>query len=102
MKQIKVGPVIYQVKEVKNLENGDGHALWGQAYHQAFEIRIAQDRHTRESRFVTTWHEVLHCIEPIYGVEFTEGDITLLASVIAQVLQDNPEMNWSECAKGAS
>ena len=97
--QIKIGPITYQVKEVKNLENGDGHALWGQAYHQAFEIRIAKDRHTRESRFVTTWHEVLHCLEPIYGVELLEQDIIVIASVISQVLQDNPGMNWTEYLK---
>lgn len=91
--QIKVGPVIYQVKVIEGLENGDGEPLWGQAFHKAHEIRLSPN-HTRESRFLTTWHEVIHVFEPMYCLDFSEAQIVVLASAICQALQDNPQLNW--------
>jgi hypothetical protein len=96
--QIKVGPVIYQIKVIDGLENGDGESLWGQAFHKAHEIRLSTN-HTKESRFLTTWHEVLHVFEPIYSLDLPEEDIVRLASAICQALQDNPHLNWTEYSK---
>lgn len=99
MEQVKVGPVVYQVKTIKNLKDRrDGVTLWGQANHEAFEIRLST-RHTLESRFVTTWHEVIHCFEPVYGIDLGEEYVNLLATAISQILQDNPYLNWTEYVK---
>lgn len=98
MDRVRVGPLVYQVKVIPDLENGDGEPLWGQAFHKAFEIRLS-DRHTLESRFVTTWHEVLHCIESTYKLELEEELVTILGATISQVLQDNPHLNWTEYVK---
>lgn len=98
MDQIKVGPVVYQVKVVEGLENGDGESLWGQAFHKAHEIRLSTN-HTKESRFLTTWHEVIHVFESVYGLNLPEETVTILGAAICQVLQDNPALNWTEYSK---
>lgn len=93
--QIKVGPVIYRLKVIEGLENSDGESLWGQAFHKAHELRLSTN-HTKESRFLTTWHEVIHIFEPVYALNLPEETIVILASAICQALQDNPVLNWTK------
>lgn len=94
MTQLKVGPVHFTIKEVEDLKSNSGKDLYGEVDYATFEVRLNSE-HTRESRFVTLWHETLHCFESLYGVKLKEKQVTILATAIAQVMQDNPEMNWS-------
>jgi hypothetical protein len=92
--RIKTGPVHYTITYVPDLQNGDGETLYGQAFHRDFQIRLNGNHHTPESAFTTTWHELLHTAENIYGLDLPESTVTILGAYISQLLQDNPALNW--------
>jgi len=93
--RVKIGPISYTIEEVSNLRNTEGTWLYGEINYHEFVIRLSEDN-THESRFVTLWHETLHAIETAYGLELSEDEVTALATAIAQVLQDNPGLNWTD------
>ena len=65
-KKIRIGSVYYEIETVKNLKSEYGEDLHGQIIHDKFKIRLGH-HHTKESRFKTTWHEVLHGISDLYN-----------------------------------
>lgn len=102
---IKIGTIDFAVKAVDGLRAADGTWLHGEINWHTFEIRTAGG-HTHESRFVTLWHEVIHGLEELYGFRLKEREVIALGNGIAQILRDNPVMNWaiydSEQAKPTS
>lgn len=91
--QIKVGPICYKVQIVADLKGDEGEALHGQINDETKTIYLSQS-HTEESRFVTMWHEIFHSFESLYGLALTEKEVTILGTVTAQILQDNPTLSW--------
>lgn len=95
MSKIRIGPIIYQIEHVEDLRGDKNEALYGQADHVDFKIRLL-NKHTRESEFLTLWHEVVHCIDVTFDIGLAEHKVNLLGCAIAQALQDNPRLNWME------
>lgn len=93
--KVKIGIIDFEVKTVDGLRAADGTWLHGEINWHDFEIRLAGD-HTPESRFVTLWHEVIHGLEELYGFRLKEREVIALGNGIAQVLRDNPKMNWDQ------
>lgn len=94
---IKIGPIHYNVETVQGLKDEEGTELHGHIEDKTRTIRLSKES-TDEGRYVTTWHEIIHAFESLYGLVLGEQEICILATGITQVLQDNPEMNWSEYA----
>lgn len=94
--QIKIGPIAYAIKYVKRFnKDKDGSYTLGEADNIERVIRLVEHQ-TKDSEFTICWHEVIHAIDAVYDLNFTEQDTNLLSVAIAQVLQDNPRMNWTE------
>ena len=87
--QVKIGPVFYDVRVVNDLKNSKGHDLYGQADHEYNSINL-NPRYGTDQRFLTLWHEVLHCFEPVFGVSMSEKQVTRLSALIALAIKDNP------------
>jgi hypothetical protein len=87
--KIKVGPVLYEVLFVEKLRNDEGQELFGQADHGPSLIRL-NTTNTDSQNFLTLWHEVVHCIENVYGVQLSEEGTIQLSTGIALALLDNP------------
>jgi hypothetical protein len=94
---IKIGPVRYRVEIVEDLKGEEGEELHGHIEDATRTIRL-NTKAPDDGRYVTTWHEIIHALESLYGLILTEQDINILATSITQVLQDNPGMNWSQYA----
>lgn len=93
MSKVRIGSIFYEVEIVKNLKNEEGLDLHGEIVYGEFKIRLGS-KHTKESSFTTTWHEVLHGISSLYDLDLDEHTVMILGMTIAQILQDNPNMNW--------
>jgi hypothetical protein len=95
MKQtrIKIGPVVYTEKFIKNLTGSENQPLFGQVRHLPREIELDASL-TGVELLLTRWHEALHALEDIYGIVLSEGDISVLAAGIVQVQMDNPCMRF--------
>jgi len=90
---IKIGPIIYQEHIVEDLHDDDnkGLGLYGQIRHKEKVIEL-DSQLTPEVAFVTRWHETLHGISDLYNLKFKDEQVSILAVVLADVLQDNPKM----------
>lgn len=98
MSQIKVGPIHYKVETVEDLRGEEGEELHGHVEDKTRTIRLNAQA-TDEGRYVTTWHEIIHTFDFLYGLLLSEQEISILAAGITQILQDNPQLNWTEYAK---
>ena len=87
--QIKIGPVLYEVKEVDRLAN-DG--VWGQIVYADSVIEM-NPAIKAQHRTITLWHEIFHGMLLQGGIrEHDERILDVLAHGITAVLQDNPEL----------
>jgi len=94
MDTVKIGPIVYTVKEVERLQDTRGQVAWGEADFGACEIRLEATANPQFKR-ITLWHEIVHAILVGAGVDSSEHDevfVDQLAYGIMQVLQDNPEL----------
>jgi len=88
-KEVKVGPVTYQVREEARTAIG-GH--YGSIVHSESLITLTPGMGIVFQE-ITLWHEMLHAIMLNAGMR--EQDETLILALshgIVQVLQDNPEL----------
>jgi len=86
--EVKVGPIIYRIEEVPNL-NSDGAMFSGLIHYQdgLIEIEAGLGDHAKE---VTLLHEVIHAVLDDRGVkEHDEDLIEILARGLLGVLKDN-------------
>lgn len=54
-------------------------------------IRVS-DRISREAAAHTLLHEIMHAIENVYAIRLGERNADLMATAIAQLIRDNPEL----------
>jgi len=88
-KQIKIGGYIVSVEFVNNLMTDWQHN--GEYHPRIQTIKIDKDcsEQEREEVFI---HEVLEAIKAIYDIQLEHRDLSLLATVLHQVIKDNPEI----------
>jgi hypothetical protein len=88
-KQVKIGPLLYEVTEEARVAN---ESLWGQIVYAEAKIELNPGM-TAQHRRITLWHEVLHGMLIQGGIrEHDERILDVLAHGIVGVLQDNPEL----------
>ena len=88
-KQIKIGGYIVSVEFVNNLMTDRQHT--GEYHPRIQTIKIDKDcsEQEREEVFI---HEVLEAIKAIYDIQLEHRDLSLLVTVLHQVIKDNPEI----------
>lgn len=94
---VKVGGILYDVRMTDCLRKDD---MLGCAYHRDCYIEIDKTI-PHQQKAATFIHEVLHCIDQVYGggktEQLSEGKIDSLAEGLWQVLQDwGLDFNWNE------
>jgi len=87
---IKIGPILYKVKLVGNLvDDEDGTSLDGHIKHSSCIILLRKDLPEQRIKQVL-WHELLHGIMEMMGIDQSEQSVEALSSGIMLLLQDNP------------
>ena len=93
-KKVKIGPHIYKIKYVKDLNHD--HDIVGQSLHLRGTIKIDPDQSIsqQEDTFI---HEILHAIDE--QTKFTESDrsesektIQRLSPLFLSIIKDNPDI----------
>ena len=86
--KIKIGGYIVSVEFVNNLMTDRQHT--GEYHPRIQTIKIDKDcsEQEREEVFV---HEMMEAITAIYDIPLKHRDLSLLATVLHQVIVDNPE-----------
>jgi len=64
---------------------------WGEINHARETITLT-DKMPKSVEFMTLWHEALHGVEYHTGLDLGEQTIDILATSIAMILRDNPDM----------
>ena len=93
---LKVGPVVYTVKEVSDLhsieDDGKKQLLNGRIRYADSEIQISTDQSTQR-KLITLWHEAIHGIIDTAGYEYhDEQQICALGFGLVQLIRDNPSL----------
>jgi hypothetical protein len=95
-KEWEVNGEIWKLKFANSIVYG-GHANWGLTDPSSYEVTICQ-RISRGNIFSTFWHEIDHCIEFSYDIDFSKGKkfdthswIHLMEEYRAQFFADNWE-----------
>lgn len=88
-KSVKIGPVVYEVKEEMRLAN-DG--LYGQIVYSESVIEM-NPMMKPQHRDITLWHEMLHGMLLQGGIrEHDERILDVLAHGLVQLIKDNPKL----------
>lgn len=88
-KVIKIGGYEIKVELVKQLMNK--REEFGNYEPVTQTINIDEDN-TQQQKEQTLLHEILEAIKAIYWLEIEHKDLNLLATVLHQVIKDNPEI----------
>lgn len=95
LKRIKIGPASYKVRTCKSPGENQNY---GQIFN-IHELRIEIDSATDPQRQrMALLHETIHAADAIYPMRLTEEQVTLLSSVMTQVLRENPALVKEICA----
>lgn len=93
---VKIGPIVYQVKEKDDLHrvDGDGRKQWlhGHVVYDDAEIRVASDQ-DEQVKITVIWHESLHAM--LYAAGQDDGAENLVRALgysLVQFVRDNPEL----------
>lgn len=87
--EIVIGPNRYAVEFVERLESDDHRRLTGQIDYSALKIRIDPAPELNR-QVITLFHEIVHGIDEVYGLDLAEEDVDRMANGIVDVLQRNP------------
>lgn len=95
LKSIKIGPITYQVQEVKDLHTHEGDTrkyLHGEIKWADATIRVEIDQ-ADDRKVVTLWHEAIHGILENAGQDdHPENLVIALGFGVVQLMRDNPEL----------
>ena len=100
-KTVKVGPIVYEVREVAGLLDA-GTSIFGEVKHSDCEILIEAGNAAQQRR-QTLWHEIVHVVLSQAGYRKEskdEGLVEALSHGIMGVVQDNPWLVESEVSDG--
>ncbi len=89
-RSIKIGPVRYGVREVREIVTDDGRELAGEIRYRQKAIRF-DHQYMRESGqgLTVLLHEVIHGISEDRGLRLTERETEQVARGLHQVIADN-------------
>jgi len=88
---VKIGVFRYDLKEVPAVIAKDGLECFGLCRQDDLTIRI--DESGNNARKLNSYfHELLEALNFLYGFDLTHAQVIGIASGMAQVLQENPEL----------
>ena len=88
---VKIGPLVYKVKEIYDLRTPDGDDLYGAVKFAESEILIEEKMGPQRQR-VTALHEIIHAMFDQCGIPEIEEHITAFSFSMYGLLKDNPEL----------
>lgn len=93
---VVVGPFTYRVtyEDVEHFRD-DGKDLIGQVDYLSLSMRIAA-KNAPAVQFAALWHETLHALSEMFGLELGERQVDVLSHGIAMVLRDNSYLRGVE------
>lgn len=86
---VKIGPLIYRVVEIPDLQGDANEYLYGHCRYVDQEMRLDANMTPERKRLVLI-HEALHAIEDLRGLDLGEKTIITLGTAIYELLRDNP------------
>lgn len=93
IKQIKIGPAVYNVKLKKkdNVPGGGGHFHWD----KPFEIKISKSLN-RQNQLIFLMHEITHAILQQWNISLKEAAeesiCDIMANAIIMIIKENPDL----------
>jgi len=84
----EINGTIYEVKFKRKIDGDKGLFVYGEADPADQEIRIVYGL-TRKELFETLIHELIHCLEAEYDIEFGHKVINKLEGPLAKLIHDN-------------
>lgn len=88
-KKVKIGGFIITIKAVKDIILTKGELGNYEPKEQNINIDESSTVQQQEEVFI---HEILEAIKSIYDIELKHNLLTLIATVLHQVIKDNPEI----------
>jgi hypothetical protein len=88
MDTIKISGINYTIEELPP-EALDGNV--GQADFNRQRILI-NNTMSPQTKMIARWHEMIHLVDTIYGVELTEEQVVKLTHGVLAVFLDNPSL----------
>lgn len=88
-KKVKVGGLIYKVKEVKRLCNNKRTEGYQYQSGQMIKLKKSLPKEYKEKTFI---HELIHAMFDFLMWEHDETTVESLAQVLYMVIKDNPEL----------
>ena len=87
--KIKIGGFEVNVEFVENLMNDRAHI--GEYHPRTQTIKIDKAV-TKQQNEETLIHEILEAITAMYEIEWQHKDLSIMATVLYQVIRDNPNI----------
>ena len=87
--KVKIGPLTYDLLLVPKLASDEGIGLSGQILYEEGVIKLEKESNPRR-QLVVLWHEVMHGISDLYGLELSEQTVSLLATATFCAFEENP------------
>lgn len=86
---IKIGPLVYEVLLIPKLVSEEGVDLSGQILYEDCVIKLEKESNPRR-QLVVLWHEIVHGISDLYGLELSEQTVSILATATFCAFEENP------------
>ena len=91
-KSIKIGPIDYEIKFVKNLISSDDTVLYGSIDYTDNKLYLSEEEKDTEFQNVVLIHEALHQIFVQLDIKNDETTIHKLGYSLYGFIKDNPEL----------
>ena len=91
---MKIGPLKFQVKVVKDLKNEKGVELWGWFLPDSQEIHVTHHIPTQEKLVTVLLHELCHAMYYVNGFSKPNEEQVAVAFgfFVNSILNDNPKL----------
>lgn len=86
--QLKVGPFVYQVKQVE-VVNKDRPELIGEVKHEAQKVILVDNSLDLDKKQSVFLHELIHCVDVFMRIGLEEKQVEQLEHGLYMVLKDN-------------
>jgi len=86
--KVKIGPIVYKIKKVKNLRNEVNTRMDGYIDYNNTRISLEKENN-HQTVELTLWHEIVHGMATQSSIELEEREVELLAYSLMSLIHDN-------------
>ena len=90
---VKVAGLYYSIEQKTNAEMNNRIGL---ADFNKQEILINKE-HTEQTRKIAVYHEIIHILSDVYGLNLTEQQVQIGTHALIAFLSDNPQFKVEHC-----